>query len=223
MKKSLFWLAVVFFAFTSIISKAQSGHQMFFAFVNHEPTKAIIGVSQGNDLDKLHKEYINDLMNKKTVKASGQIDKNGYILIIRTTDIDAANQIIKSDPLVASGYYKPEVFPLTVANNWVCGPKKPYRMVQYQLVRLNFNTDYFGDLDQMARENRIFMSNLNNKNDFVMMQGNFGIYNEGVLILNVPTKEQAEKIIKKDPAVKAGQILYDILTLTIADGTFCRP
>ncbi|NOX86264.1 MAG: hypothetical protein GXO86_09925, partial [Chlorobi bacterium] len=108
-------------------------------------------------------------------------------------------------------------------NNWVCGPKKPYKTVQYQLVRLLFNDDFFGDLDKMSRENRIFMANLNHKNDYVMMQGNFSIYNEGVLILNVPTKEQAEKIIRKNPAVKQGQLLYDIKTLSIAEGTFCRP
>ena len=67
------------------------------------------------------------------------------------------------------------------------------------------------------------MSNLNNSNDFVMMQGNFSNYNEGVLILNVPTKEEAEKIIKKNPAVKEGQIKYEIRRLKIAKGTFCRP
>ncbi len=223
MKKSLFWLAVVCFSVITGLSNAQGDRQLFFTFLNPDPAKAMTTGSQGTDLRQQHEQYVSNLMNEKTVKADGKTEKSGYILIVQATDIEQADKIVEKDPLVVSGIYTPETFPLTVANNWVCGPKKPYQPVQYQLVRLIFNEDYFGDLDKMARENRIFMSNLNNNNDFVMMQGNFSIYNEGVLILNVPTKEEAEKIIKKNPAVKEGQILYDITTLTIAKGTFCRP
>ncbi len=223
MRKSLFWLSLFCFSLITSLTNAQTGNNLFFTFLNPDPSKSLTTVSLGSSIQQQHDQYINNLMDSKTVKASGKTERGGYILITHSNDIDEAKKIVEADPLVTSGGYTVETYPLMVANNWVCGPRKPYKTVQYQLVRLLFNDDYFGDLDKTARENRIFMANLNNKNDFVMMQGNFSIYNEGVLILDVPTKEQAEKIIKKNPAVKQGQILYDIKTFSIAEGTFCRP
>ena len=223
MKKSLFWITFLCFALTTGLVNGQSDNSMFFVFLNPNPAKPLTSVQQENHSQTVHTQYINKLTSEKIVKADGKFKDGGGMMIIQAENIEKAKKMVRADPVVASGIYITETLPLTVANNWVCGAKKPYEMVTYELVRLIFNDDYFGDLDRMSRENRIFMSNLNNSNDFVMMQGNFSNYNEGVLILNVPTKEEAEKIIKKNPAVKEGQIKYEIRRLKIAKGTFCRP
>lgn len=223
MRKSLFWIAFICFALTTGMASAQSAHNLFFVFLNPNPAKPLTSVRQENHSQTDHDQYVNKLISEKIVKADGKFNEGGGMMIIQAENIEKAKEIAQADPAVASGIFTAETLPLMVANNWVCGPKKPFETVTYQFVRLLFNDDYFGDLDKMSHENRIFMADLNNNNDFVMMQGNFSVYNEGVLILNVPTKEQAEKIIKKDPAVKKGQIKYRIRQLKIAKGTFCRP
>ena len=223
MRKKLFLLILFIVVTGSNMLFAQTAKYFFFTFYTPDPLKAVNVSSQQNDLIQRHAEYIRNLSDNKITYAAGKLDNGGYILITRNPSAEQAKEIAEADPLANSGNYTVETFPLMLGHNWICPPEKPIRQVQYQLVRFVFNMDYFGDLDIMARENRIFMAELNRKNDFVKLQGNFNNYNEGVLILDVPTKEQAEKIIKKHPAVKAEQILYEIRTLTVANGTFCKP
>ncbi|NOX84459.1 MAG: hypothetical protein GXO86_00610, partial [Chlorobi bacterium] len=144
MRKSLFWLALFCFSLSTGLTSAQTGNYLFFTFLNPDPAKSVTAVSLGSNILQQHDQYINGLMDNKTVKASGKTEKGGYILITRSNDIDGAKKIVEADPLVTSGGFIVETFPLMVANNWVCGPKKPYKTVQYQLVRLLFNDDFFG-------------------------------------------------------------------------------
>ena len=95
-------------------------------------------------------------------------------------------------------------------------------MVTYQFVKITADLTYFGDLDQMIYDNRLFMGNLTIENDFVIAQGVFDEYNSGVLILDVPTTEEAVEIIKQHPAVKAGQLKYEVMPVWMAKGTFCK-
>ena len=136
--------------------------------------------------------------------------------------IEQANEIISTDPAIAANRYIIEIFPFSIRINDLCGAKKPYEMVTYQFVRLSADLTYFGDLDQMIHDNRIFMAELANNNDFVITQGVFDEYNSGVLILDVPTSEEAVEIIKQHPAVQAGQLTYEVKPLWIAKGTFCK-
>jgi uncharacterized protein YciI len=74
----------------------------------------------------------------------------------------------------------------------------------------------------MIKENRIFMANLNNTEEFVVVAGTFDDSNSGILILDLSTPEEAEKIILQNPAVVTGQLDYEIKQLWIAKGTFCK-
>ena len=222
MRRNVHLTILLFFVFMTGTVLAQSAGNLFFVFLNPNPAKPLISKDQANGIRAAHLQNLDRLSEQGIIKASGSFEDGGDMLIMATDNIDHANQLLQADPTIKDNLFRAEVFPLSIANNWVCGAGKPYTLVTYQLVRFRFNDDYFGDLDKMAHDTRIFMANLNNTKDFVMMQGNFSIYNEGVLVLNVPTKEEAEKIIKKDPAVSHGQVLYEIRPLKIAKGTFCK-
>ena len=49
----------------------------------------------------------------------------------------------------------------------------------------------------------------------------FSEYNDGMAVFNT-TAEQAETLIGEHPAIKAGQLTFEIKTLYIAKGSFCE-
>jgi len=206
----------------SVALSAQSQKDLFFVFLNSNPDKQEISQEKLENLQAAHLNNIEELAKDDIILASGPFDGGGGMLILNTENINTANEILQTDPAIKEKRFTTEVFPLMIANNDLCGAKKPYEMVTYQFVRTISDVEYFGDIDAMIRENRIFMANLNNNNDFVIVQGSFSPYNDGLLILDVADAKAAEKIIKQHPAVKEGQLKYEIKSLWIAKGTFCK-
>ena len=144
------------------------------------------------------------------------------MLLLKANSLGEAKAVVASDPAVEANRFNTETYPFMIAGNDYCGAKKPYQMVTYQFIRLISNVEYFGDIEQMNMKNRIFLGELNNTNDYVIMYGGYGEYNDGVIILDVATTEEAEEIIKEHPAVQAGQLDYEVKPLWIAKGTFCK-
>lgn len=217
---NLFTLTVFALSFSQL--QAQSNENLFFVFLNTNPNKANLSTEKVEALQAAHMQNIEKLADEGKLLAAGPFDTGGGFFIIQTGDIEHARTIINTDPAIQANRYIIEIFPFSIRLNALCGAKEPYEMVTYQFIRITADLTYFGDLDQMIRENRIFMGNLNSENDFVITQGVFDEYNSGVLILDVSTKEEAEEIIKKHPAVAAGQLKYEIKPLWIAKGTFCK-
>lgn len=195
---------------------------LFFVFLNTNPDKETLSEEKVEELQAAHLQNIDRLTEEGIIKAAGPFNGSGGIFIIKAENINDANSILQTDPAIKAHRFNLEVFPLMLAHNDLCGAKKPYQMVTYQFIRLISNIEYFGDTDQMFSKNRVFMAELNNYNDFVISQGNFNQYNDGFLILDVTEVDEAEKIIEKHPAVKEGQLKYDIKSLWIAKGTFCK-
>jgi uncharacterized protein YciI len=197
-------------------------HNLFFVFLNTNPDKPDISQEKIEQLQAAHLKNIQRLSDEGIMRAAGPFDGGGGIFILQTEDMESAHNILQSDPAIQAERFKLEIFPLTIANNDLCGAKQPYEMVTYQFIRTIANPDFNGDVAAMSRENRMFMANLNNNNDFVVVQGMFSENYDGFLILDVKGAEEAERIIKKDPAVKKGQLNYEIKSLWIAKGTFCK-
>lgn len=207
--------------FTINMTQAQS-NKLFFVFLNSNPAKPLISEDQTEQLQAAHLQNIERLAKEGIIKAAGPFDGGGGMFIMTARDLESANEILQTDPAIQANRFNLEVFPLSLAHNDICGAKEPYEMVTYQFVRTISNPEYFGDMDLMKGENRIFMADLNNDNDFVVSQGNFNLYNESYLILDVADAQAAEEIIKKHPSVQAKQLNYEIKTLWIAKGTFCK-
>lgn len=219
------YLTSALFVATLLLSNllsAQNSNNLFFVFLNTNPDRAALSEQEVESLQSQHLNNIKNLADQGIMKAAGPFDGGGGMFILAAEDGMNAWDILNTDPAIAANRYKIELYPVEINNNDICDVSEPYKMVNYQFVRLTSDPDYFGDSDKLFRENRVFNANLNNNNDFVMVQGIFNMFNDGFIVLNVPTAEEASKIMSNHPSVKAGQVKMEVKTLWIAEGTFCK-
>ena len=216
--------AILFLAFMAIIQalSAQGSKDLFFVFLNTNPDRPQISDTEKEQLQALHIENLERLQEEGPLLAAGPFDGGGGMLILEADSRKEATELVMTDPAVQAKRFNVEVFPFFLAGNSLCVAKKPYEMVTYQFVRLLSNVEFFGDTDKMVHDNRIFLAEQNNNNDYVVSYGSFSPFNDGMIILDVKDARAAEKIIKEHPAVKAGQLKYEIRPLWIAKGTFCK-
>lgn len=214
------FIVLTFFVFNNL--GAQTNDNLFFVFLNTNPNKAKLSTEQVESLQAAHLQNIEKLAGEGKLLAAGPFDTGGGFFVIHAESVEQAKEYIGTDPAIAADRYIIEIFPFSIRINDLCGAKKPYEMVTYQFIRLTADMSYFGDLDKQIHDNRFFMAELANKNDFVITQGTFDEYNSGILILDLPTSEEAVEIIKQHPAVKEGQLNYEVKPLWIAKGTFCK-
>ena len=213
-------LTLCFVGFQTV--NAQSNNRLFFVFLNTNPDKPEISESEKEKLQTQHLANLDRLAREGTLKAAGPFDGGGGLVILKADTEEAAWELINSDPAVQANRFKVEVHPFALNGNQLCGAKEPYEMVTYQFVRLISNVEYFGDIQKMVYDDRFFMAELNNENDFVIAYGKFSDYNDGMIILDVTDPASAERIMKEHPAVKAGQLDIEVKPLWIAKGTFCK-
>jgi uncharacterized protein YciI len=224
MFKKLFPLVTIFLVLLSSVSvQAQKNEGLFFVFLNSNPEKPQISDAEKERLQAAHMANLDQLSREGKLLAAGPFDGGGGLLILDAENMEAAKAMVDTDPAVQAHRFKAEILPFRVSGNDLCGAKEPYEMVTYQFVRYTSNPDYFEDFDDMTRANRIFLSDLNNNNDYVVAYGSFSDYNDGILLLDVTTVEEAADIAKEHPSVKAGQLFYEVKSLWIAKGTFCKP
>lgn len=223
MRKTLLFTAFMFVCLIGFQTlSAQPNTRYFFVFLNTNPDKPEISEEEKENLQTLHLANLDNLHADGILNAAGPFDGGGGMLIVSAKSIEEAKEIVSTDPAVAADRYNVEVFPFQVVGNNVCGAKEPHEMVTYQFVRLSSNVEFFGDIQEMVYDDRFFMAELNTENDYVMIYGRFSDFNDGIIIFDVPESKDAERIIKQHPAVKAGQLKYDIKPLWIAKGTFCK-
>lgn len=201
---------------------AQPNIRYFFVFLNTNPDKPQISEEEKENLQSLHLENLDKLQKDGVLHAAGPFDGGGGMLVLSATSVEEARDIVNTDPAVAAQRFNVEVFPFNITGNTLCKVKEPYEMVTYQFVRLTSNVEYFGDTHQMVYEDRFFMAEQNTENDYVVVYGRFTDYNDGIIIFDVPDSKGAEKIIKEHPAVKSGQLTYDVKPVWLAKGTFCK-
>jgi uncharacterized protein YciI len=216
----IFAFAASFLA--SNLLKAQTNQDLYFVFLNTNPDKPLISDDEKEKLQAEHMANIEKLASEGKLLAAGPFDGGGGMFVLHTEDIESAKELVYSDPAVKANRFLIEIYPFHISGNDLCGAKEPYEMVTYQFVKIISNVEWFGDMDEMNYENRLFLSNLNNQTDDVIVYGSFSEYNDGMLILDVPTTEEAETIFNEHPSVKAGQLLYEVKPIWIAKGTFCK-
>lgn len=202
--------------------QAQTSDSLFFVFLNTNPNKEKLSAEKVDSLQAAHLQNIEKLAKEGVLLAAGPFDTGGGLFIITAENIEQANLVLSTDPAIAANRYIIEIYPFSLRINGLCRPKEPYVMVTYQFIRLKANPAFSGESSQMVENSKVFMENLNNDTDFVVVQGVFDDLNSGILVLNVETKDEAEEIIIKNPAINERQLDYEIKPLWIADGTFCK-
>ena len=223
MKKPFLYLVftiVTVLTYSNLLGQNSSG--MYFTFLNTNPDKPVISEEKQQDLQDAHMLNLETMADQGTLLAAGPFDGGGGMLLLKANSLDEAKGLVLADPAVKANRFNTETYPFMIAGNDYCGAKKPYKMVTYQFVRLISDVEYFGDMDKMNYENRVFLGELNNENDYVVVYGGYGEYNDGIIILDVHTTEEAKNIIAQHPGIKAGQLKYEVKQLWIAKGTFCK-
>lgn len=205
---------------TNIFS--QNNRDLFFVFLNTNPDKEKISETAAEELQAAHLNNISKLNNEGKIIAAGPFNGGGGIFILRAKDLDEANNILSTDPAIAANRFNIEVFPFNIYNGDFCGSEKPYEMVEYQFIRISINDEDPETTVKAMHETRLFMANLMNDTEELIVHGRFDTENEGIMILNVPDTEAADKIMKTNSFVARGIITYDVRTLWIAEGTFCE-
>ena len=220
MKNIFLIIAVV--VFSTLQSSAQQRDELFFVFLNTNPDKEVISEQAAQDLQDAHMKNIDKLAEEGKLIIAGSFEGGGGNFVLKAKDQFQAWDYLNTDPAVKAKRHNVEVLPFMAWNGNVCKAKEPYKMVNYQFVRLISNPDFQGDEPRMIHDNRVFMANMFGKNKGqVLVYGFFSQYNDGMTVFNT-TKEQAESLISEHPADKAGQLTYEIKTLYIAKGSFCE-
>lgn len=215
-------MSFCFFSVSTDKLTAQTNENLFFVFLNSNPDKPEISESEAEELQTAHLNNITRLKDEGKLFAAGPFEGGGGLLILHAENIEEANSFLNRDPAIAANRFNLEVFPFKIWNGDMCGAKEPYKMVTYQFVRLIANTEITCDMSKARYDNRMFMGDLANKTDQLIVQGTFSFDNDGILILDVADTETAEQIIAKYPSVISGQLKYEIIPLWIAEGTFCE-
>lgn len=215
-------IIILFFTVTTDTLTVQTNENLFFVFLNSNPDKLVISDSEAEDLQAGHLKNIGKLKDEGKLFAAGPFDGGGGMFVLHADNIDEANSYLKTDPAIAANRFLLEVLPFNIWNGDMCGAKEPYIMVTYQLVRLISNCEDSDDITKVRYNNRLFMSDLANNTNEMVVHGQFNNDNDGVLILNVLDSETAEQIINKHPSIVSGKLKYKVIPLWIAKGTFCE-
>jgi len=214
--KNIF-LIIAVLVFSTLQLSAQQSDELFFVFLNPNPDKEVISEKAAQDLQDAHMKNIEKLTDEGKLIIAGPFEGGGGIFVLKAKDQFQAWDYVNTDPAVKAKRHNVEVLPFTAWNGNVCKAKEPYEMLSYQFVRLISNLNFKGDERRMSYDNRVFMADMFNDNPGkVLVYGFFSEYNDGMAVFNT-TKEQAESLISRHPAIKAGQLTYEIKTLNIYD------
>ena len=211
--------AVVFFVGSTI---AQTNDNLYFVFLNTNPEREVLSDEKAEAIQAAHMQNIDKLAEAGKLFAAGPFEGGGGMFILHAESLNEANSFLQSDPAVQANRFATEVFPFQLAHGNMCGAKEPYEMVTYQMIRFTNNAKNNDQLHKVTHDTRIFMAETNAKKKNIVAQGYFNDQANGIVIFNVDSTNEAEKIFKKNPSVKSGKMTYEVKSLYIAKGTFCE-
>ena len=212
-------IAVIFFVSSTM---AQSNDNLYFVFLNTNPDREVLGDEKAEAIQAAHMQNIDKLAEEGKLVAGGPFENGGGMFILSAEDLAEAKSFLQTDPAVQANRFITEVFPLQLAHGNMCGTKEPYEMLTYQLIRFSNNAKTNDQMHKVTHDTRIFMADVNAKKKNIIAQGYFNDRADGFVIFNVDSTNEAEKIFRKNPAVKSGKMTYEVRSLYIAKGTFCE-
>jgi len=220
MFKNLITLLVVVFFVGSAI--AQTNDNLYFAFLNTNPEREVLSDEKAEAIQAAHMQNIDKLAEEGKLLAGGPFENGGGMFILHADNIAEAKSFLQTDPAVQANRFITEVFPFGLAHGNMCGTKEPFEMVTYQMIRFTNNAKNNEQIHEVTHDTRIFMAETNAKKKNIVAQGYFNDKADGIVIFNVQSANEAEKIFKKNPSVKSGKMTYEVKSLYIAKGTFCE-
>lgn len=137
------WL-ILFFV-VAVSTQAQYGDGRYtFVFLNTNPDRAELPKEQVDSLQAGHMNNINRLVKEKKMIAAGPFYTGGGIFLFDTNQ-EETEAVLNSDPAIAAGRFKLEVYPFDLMQGKLCTlwhmDEADVEMTTYYFVRLMPNKD----------------------------------------------------------------------------------
>ncbi|WP_252941955.1 YciI family protein [Roseivirga pacifica] len=225
MKRTVF--LILLFASVSLSAQTERGRYTF-VFLNTNPDRAELPKNQVDSLQAGHIANINRLVKEQKMIAAGPYYTGGGIFIF-DTDLEETQAVLDSDPAIAAGRFRLEVYPFDMQDGEICTlwhkDEADITMTTYHFVR--YETDFDHDGAPAAKTNRFtqtLIDNVKYKEKGVNVLGvlNF-TENRGQVVIYASDKEEGnENLFLAHELVGKGVMKMTHKKLYFPDGIFCE-
>jgi uncharacterized protein YciI len=186
-----------------------------FVFLNNKPDKEVLSKEKSDSIMTGHMNNIGRLAKEGKLLAAGPFEGGGGIFVLNTGSTSEAKEWLSTDPGVKAKRWDIEIFPFTPTIGSVCAVGEKYEMVFYQFVRI-FPHDAISS--ESSKQHDKYIKKLK-KEGSILAAGLFGKYMGEVFVLKA---DAVKETINADPAVKSGDLKFEMKKLYIAKGSFCE-
>ncbi len=218
--KLIFALLSVLLLAGKASSFGQNTGNLFFVFLNTNPDREKLNEEEVNQLQTAHLKNIERLHSEKKLLAAGPFDGGGGMFVLQASSLEEAKNHLKADPAISANRFRIEVLPFHLELGLLQGVDSIYEMTTVQFVRFTHLQDFSGDQAATMASSEAYMEKLFHDNPSLLVYGTFSDQMDGMMIVENMPKEAIQKLVKENPAVKAGMIEYNLVPLYIAKGTF---
>ena len=183
-----------------------------FVVLNSKPDKEVISRERQEELQKIHLENINKMVDEGKMSVAGPFDGGGGIFVLNTGDKKQANQWLQADPAIRAKRWDVEVLPVEFLKGGACLANEPYEMVTYHYIRVKYINDI---ANYKTSQTTVDIWHDLTMLDGVLMIGTFMNQEGGVLVAD-------RHIDKSHFAPFSDQIELNRKNLWVAKGSFCE-
>ena len=221
---------LIFFFGLFVQSQAQYGDGRYtFVFLNTNPDRAELPKEQVDSLQNGHMNNINRLVKEKKMIAAGPFYTGGGIFLFDTNKADT-EAVLNSDPAIAAGRFKLEVYPFDLMEGKLCTlwhkDEADVAMTTYYFVRFEPNKANENiDAVKTNRYTEDVLKVLKRKyKDKAELIGAINLNtNEGQLIIyNSAVEGGIEDLFANHELVKKGLMTYYHRQIYFPKGIFCE-
>lgn len=206
---------------------SQSLPSYYFVMLNSNPNKPKISEDEVAKIQTAHLANIDSLAKIGQLLAAGPFHGGGGLFVLNAESLEAAKELLNSDPAVKANRFITELYPLEMVLGSICPQKgDDYEMVDFQFIKYEPVKEKTNEAD----EKKILKLNKRHTNFFtdnvfsipLIAAGNFGSSNGGFLVIPRTTEEGLERLMLYDPWTKSGYFTTELKSLWIAKGSFCE-
>ncbi len=213
----------------SFFAQAQTGEGRYtFVFLNTNTERPQLPQKEVDSLQAGHMANIGRLIKERKMIAAGPYYTGGGIFIF-DTNLEETQAVLDSDPAIAAGRFKLEVYPFDMLEGEICTlwdkEESEVQMTTYQFARFQPDSD-FSNLSR-ERTNRLTQKHLAKMANEVEGFEVLGILsftgNQGqVAIYKANDEDGHEDLLANHLFVKQGMMTLEHKKLYFAQGVFCE-
>lgn len=226
-------LLITFFALVMAASLSAQGPMQgryTFVFLNTNEDRPELPKEQVDSLQAGHMANIGRLVDERKMIAAGPFYGGGGIFLF-DTNLQETQAVLDTDPAIAAGRFKLEVFPFNMEMGKMCPlwdvPEETIEMTTYFIVR--YTNKFDSDGAYAAKTNRFTLTHLKKAQrqleDIEILSDMAFDGNKGQVVIFKGTEssmKEYESYFKKHKLVKDGIMDFYLRQLYFPKGVFCE-